>query len=167
MYTLNGVVIVAKSKWPSVKAKLHLVGGWSREGMLEKDIARKLGVAVSTFEDYKTKHQELIEALKIGKEEADFQVENSLFKKCVGSYAKEEKAFKCRETYYDESGRRCERETVEVVQVDTFIPPDTLAMLSWLNNRQPNKWRRNAGKERLDEKRFEHEKKMAEERTYF
>ena len=158
---------MAKSKWPSIKEKLPLIEAWCREGVLEKDIARSLGISVSTLEDYKAKHPEFSEAIKKGKEIGDSAVVNSLFKKCTGAYVKEEKAIKCKEVYYDEDGRRCEREVVNVVVVDTFIPPDTMAMMYWLNNRQPEKWRRNAGKEKLDEQKFEHEKKLMEEKSYW
>lgn len=147
-----------KSKWEQVKERLFEIEMWGRDGLLEKDIVKKLGIGQSTFETYKQKYPELREALKKGKEVVDYEVENSLYKKCVGHYAQEGKAFKCKEVYYDEEGRRCEREVVKVAQVDVFIPPDTMAIAIWLNNRRPDKWRRNANKEKLDEKRFEHEK---------
>ena len=124
---------------------------WCRDGLLEKDIAKKLNIAVSTLEEYKKKYPELREALKSGKELVDYNVENSLYKKCVGTYAQEDRAFKCKEIYWDEEGRKCERETVQTVKVDIFIPPDTTAIAIWLNNRKPNSWRRNANKEKLDE----------------
>lgn len=98
--------------------------------------------------------------LKKGKEIVDYEVQNSLYKKCVGHYAKVGKAFKCKEVYYDDEGRRCEREEVKTVKVDEFIPPDTMAIAIWLNNRKPESWRRNANKEQLDEQRFEHEKEI-------
>ena len=47
-----------------------------------------------------------------------------------------------------------------------FIPPDTMAMAIWLNNRKPGSWRRNAGKERLDRERFEHDKKIDEKKYW-
>lgn len=155
-----------KSKWPLVQEKLFLVKMWCREGMLEKDIAKQLNIGISTFEDYKTKHPELRDALKSSKEIADYEVENSLYKKCVGHYVKEQKAVKLKEVYYDDDGNRCERETVQVVEIDSFIPPDTLAMAMWLNNRKPESWRRNANKERLDEKRFDREKEL-EDKKYW
>ena len=151
---------MAKSKWPKVKEKLFLIQMWSREGMLEKDIAKKLGVAVSTFEQYKLDHPELTEALKSSKEIADFNVENSLYKKCIGHYVKVGKAFKCKEVYYDENGNRCENEEIKTVEVDEFIPPDTMAIAIWLNNRKPQSWRRNANKEKLEEDKFKHDKKI-------
>lgn len=152
---------MAKSKWPDVEEKLFLVEMWCREGYIEKDIAAKLGVSVSTFEDYKTKHPELLNALKRGKEIIDYEVEDSLYKKCVGCYVKEDRAFKCKEVYYDDDGRRCEREEVKTVEVDVFIPPDTTAIAIWLNNRKSDKWRRNANKERLDRERLDHDKDIA------
>ena len=152
---------MAKSKWPNVKEKLFLIEMWCREGFLEKEIARKLGISISTFEDYKIKHPEFLNALKRGKEIVDYEVEDSLYKKCVGCYVKEDRAFKCKEVYYDNEGRRCEREVVKTVEVDTFIPPDTTAIAIWLNNRKSDKWRRNANKERLDRERLDHDKDIA------
>lgn len=157
---------MAKSKWPGVKERLFEVEMWCREGLCEKDIAKKLRVGISTFEEYKRKYPELQRALKKGKEIVDYEVENSLYKKCIGHYVKEGKAFKCKEIYYDEEGRRCEREVVKVVEVDVFIPPDTMAIAIWLNNRRPDKWRRNANKEKLDEKKFEHDKKIDDKRYW-
>lgn len=151
---------MAKSKWEMVKEKLFEIEMWCRNGMLEKDIAKKLGLSVSTFELYKSKHPELKEALKKGKEIVDFEVEDSLYKKCIGAYVQEDKAFKCKEVYYDENGNRCERETVKTVKIDRFIEPDVTAIAIWLNNRKPHEWRRNANKEKLDEKKFEHEKNI-------
>jgi len=157
---------MAKTKWPLVKEKLFLVESWCKDGLLEKDIAKKLGISVSTLEVYKKKYPELQETLKKGKEVVDYEVQNSLYKKCVGYYAKEGRAFKCKEKYYDEEGRKCERETVQVVDVDIFIPPDTMAMAIWLNNRMSDRWRRNAGKEKLEKERFEHDKEIDEKRYW-
>ncbi|MDK9712324.1 hypothetical protein [Acidaminobacter sp.] len=151
---------MARSKWPTIEKNLFLIEMWCKEGMLEKDIAKQLGVSVSTFEEHKKNHPELRDALKKGKEIVDYEVENSLYKKCVGHYVKEGKAFKCKEIYYDENGNRCERETVQVVELDTFIPPDTLAMAMWLNNRRSDKWRRNANKEKLDDEKLKMEKEI-------
>ena len=151
---------MAKSKWPEVRKKLYLVERWCREGMTEKVMAQRLGIAVSTFEDYKTTHPELAEALKNNKEIADYQVEDSLYDKCVGKFVEVDKAFKCKKVYYDKNGNRCEKEEVIVKKVKEFIPPDTMAIAIWLNNRRPDNWRRNANKEKLDEKKFEHDKNI-------
>lgn len=143
-----------------VKPNLFLIAHWAKDGLTDEQIAKKLGIAYSTFRELIKKHEELSALLKRSKELVDYEVEESLFKKCVGFYVKEGRAFKVKDVFYDEEGRRCERERIEVAEVDVFIPPDTMAMAIWLNNRKPDKWRRNANKEKLDEKRFEHEKEI-------
>lgn len=164
-----GLICLAgrKTKYDThVKPKLFLIEHWVKDGLTDKEIAKRLRVAYSTLRLYIKKYSELSATLKNSKEIVDYEVEGSLYKKCVGTYAKEERAFKCKEIYYDEEGRRCEKEVVKTVEVDVFIPPDTMAIAIWLNNRRPDKWRRNAGKERLDEKKFEHEKSIDEKKYW-
>lgn len=145
---------------------LLLLTGWARDGLTDEQIARKVGIAYSTLRAWRDKFPAVSAALKSSKEIVDYEVENALYKKCVGTWAKEEKAIKCKNVYYDDAGRRCEEERVEVVEVATFVPPDTTAQLAWLNNRRSDRWRRNAAKERLDEQKFEHEKKIDDKRYW-
>jgi hypothetical protein len=141
---------------------LALIAGWARDGLSEKQIATNLSVAYSTFRTYKEKYSALSVALKENEEIADIEVENALHENATGKYVKEKKAFKVKETYYDNEGRKCEKEKVVVVEVETYIKPDTLAQAIWLNNRRPEKWKRNANKETLDQKKFEHQMKKDE-----
>ena len=60
---------------------LVLVEGWARDGLTDVQIAKNIGVAMSTFCDWKKKHAEFSEALKRSKDVADYEVENALFKK--------------------------------------------------------------------------------------
>ncbi len=60
---------------------LILVEGWARDGLTDLQISKNIGVAMSTFCDWKNKHPEFSEALKRSKEVADYEVENALFKK--------------------------------------------------------------------------------------
>jgi len=156
-----------KPKYEShIKANFELITGYLRAGHTEESIYKAIGINRNSWYEYKKKYPELQETLKKGKEVVDYEVQNSLYKKCVGHYAKEGRAFKCKEKYYDEEGRKCERETVQVVDVDIFIPPDTMAMAIWLNNRMSDRWRRNAGKEKLEKERFEHDKEIDEKRYW-
>jgi len=143
-----------------VEPKMFMIKSWARDGDTDEAIANKLEVAYSTFREYKKKYPELSALLKNNKEVADYQVVDSLHKKCVGTYVKEQRAFKCKSEWYDENGKKCSEEVVKVVDVDVFIPPDTMAMAIWLNNRMPDKWRRNANKEKLDAERFKHDKEI-------
>jgi len=156
-----------KNKYETnVKPNLFLVENWARDGDSEEMIAKKLDVAYSTFRKYKEKYSALSAALKKNKETADYEVVERLHDKCMGILAKEKKAFKCKRVFYDDKDRRCEEEYIQTAEVETYIPPDTMAMAIWLNNRMPDKWRRNANKEKLDEAKFKHVKEKDDKKDW-
>lgn len=98
---------------------LLLISGWSRNGMDQKQIARKIGIAHSTLSEWKMKYQEIGEALKNTAELADLQVENALWKKATGY-----------RVILNQGGK----------QVEQYIAPDIAAQIFWLTNRKPDKW---------------------------
>lgn len=62
---------------------------------------------------------------------------------------KVQQAIKVKDVYYDENGRRCENERIEIVELEQEIPPDTTASIFWLKNRKPEQWNKPAP--RIDE----------------
>lgn len=74
---------MAKTKWDNVKDKLILVEGWARDGLTEEQISHNLGIAYSTFREYKNKYSALSASLKKGKEVVDYEVENALLKSAL------------------------------------------------------------------------------------
>ena len=48
----------------NVESKLDEVKAWARDGFTEEEIAEKLGIAYSTFRDYKNKYSALSAVLK-------------------------------------------------------------------------------------------------------
>lgn len=129
-----------KNKYKThVEPKLLLVEAWARDGVIDEDIAKKLGVAYSTFREYVKKYSALLAALKKGKEVADVEVENALFKRATG-YQYDEVT--------RESEKRIDPETGELVnvmvetkRVTKEVQPDVTAQIFWLKNRRPDKWR--------------------------
>lgn len=129
-----------KNKYHShVEPKLLLVEAWARDGTIDEDIAKKLGVAYSTFRVYVDKYPALSAALKRGKEVADVEVENALFRRAIG-YQYDEVT--------RESDKRIDPETGELVdvmvetkRVTKEVQPDVAAQIFWLKNRRPDKWR--------------------------
>lgn len=129
-----------KNKYKThVEPKLLLVEAWARDGVIDEDIAKKLGVAYSTFREYVKKYSALSAALKKGKEVADVEVENALFKRATGYR-------------YDEVTREADRQIdpetgewvnvmVETKRVTKEVQPDVTAQIFWLKNRRPDKWR--------------------------
>ncbi|BFH60735.1 transposase [Paenibacillus azoreducens] len=157
-----------KSKYEShVKPKLLLIEAWARDGIIDEDISKKLGIAYSTFKLYKEKYSALSAALKRGKEVADVEVENALFKRATG-YEFTEKKYVSAEMSDDEytiqqqiavnkyklehpEATMVELRSVElgvskykmvlVEEKTKEVSPDVTAQIFWLKNRRPNKWR--------------------------
>lgn len=129
-----------KSKYHShVEPKLLLIEAWARDGLTLEDIARKLGVALSSFCDYKNKFPELSEALKRGQEVADVEVENALFKRAVGYQFVE--VTEEPKTVLDEETGEPKTVMVETKRVTKEVQPDVTAQIFWLKNRRPEIWR--------------------------
>lgn len=63
--------------------KLTLLKGWKRNGLTDEQIAHNMGIHVRTLWRWKAEHKEMKEALRIGKEVANFIVENKLFQKAI------------------------------------------------------------------------------------
>lgn len=114
-----------KSKWNNVKDKLILVQGWARDGLTDEQIANNLGIHIATLYRYKNEHSELCEALKKGKDVADREVEDSLYKSALG--------FKYKEQAITNKG--------DVVEVERYEKPNITAAIFWLKNRKPGQWR--------------------------
>ena len=116
-----------------VKPNLNKVAGWRKRGFTEKQISQKLGIAYSTFNLYKNEHLELLEALKIGKEELTIELEKTLYQKAMG--------FEYEETditeYVDDSGKKKK----QVVKKKKRALPDTGALAFALKNLDSERWR--------------------------
>lgn len=63
--------------------KLILLEGWARDGLTDKQIAKNIGIAESTLNEWKKKYSEFSKSLKKGKEVVDFEVENALLKNAL------------------------------------------------------------------------------------
>lgn len=63
-----------------VEEKILLLQGWARNGLTNEQIASNMDIVVSTLWEWRKKSPKISNALKIGKDEADIQVENALYK---------------------------------------------------------------------------------------
>jgi hypothetical protein len=112
-----------------VEPRLIEIEGWARDGLIDEQIAKNLGVAYSTFKEYKKKFPDLMDALKKGKEVVDREVENALLKRALGYTYTEVKQ------EVDETGK------VKVTKTVKEVVPDVTAQIFWLKNRKPTEWR--------------------------
>lgn len=116
---------------------LFLIKCWARDGLTIEQICKRMNVPVPNIFRWRKQYPELAEALKEGKEYADYQVENALFKRCIG--------FKVTEVRTITNGRPNAdgSRTVRKEKLEKEIIPDVTACLAWLNNRCSAKWKRN------------------------
>lgn len=74
-----------KNKYEThVKPFLNQIKKWSVDGATERQIAKRLGIAYSTFNDYKVKNKELSELLKNGRIDLVEDLRGTLVKRAKG-----------------------------------------------------------------------------------
>ena len=130
-----------KSKYETnVLPKLFLIECWARDGLIDEQIAKNLGISKDSLYTYKKKYIEFSDALKRGKEIVDCEVENALLQKALGITKTIMKAFKLKEVLYDDGKRVSEKEHIEYSEEEIYIPPDTTAQIFWLKNRKSAAW---------------------------
>lgn len=126
--------------------------GWAKDGLIDEDIAKNMGINVRTLYTWQEKYDQIKQALKVGKEVADRVVENALYKSAQGYKVTLKKAFKVHKIEYDTKTGRRKREYDEVVQAEEeeYVPAQVTAQIFWLKNRKPEKWRDKPVDETID-----------------
>lgn len=109
-------------------------------GATNKELAAYFDVAVSTIIAWRKFHSAFGDAVKRGKKIADMEVAHSLYQSCLDRIVTTRQAIKCKEVYYDDKGKRVEKERVELVTVEKHIPADFRSQQYWLRNRNPAQW---------------------------
>jgi hypothetical protein len=97
-------------------------------GATDKDLADFFEVTESTVNEWKVNHPKFSESIKRGKVIADAKVAKSLFKRANGFKA-------------NDVDIKIFRGKVIKTPLIKQYPPDTIAGIFWLKNRQPDKWR--------------------------
>lgn len=108
--------------------KLVILEGWARDGLTDEQIAANVGISVRTLYRWKQQYCQICHALKKGKDTADREIENALFKRAKG--------YDFTETRVKKKGGVVVEETV----ITKHIPGDTTAQIFWLKNRKPEYW---------------------------
>ena len=94
----------------------------------DANLAEFFGVTEMTVNRWKVAHPAFRQALRAGKVEADANVAESLYKRAIG--------YSHPETHVTNYQGQ-----ITVTNLVKHYPPDTLAAIYWLKNRQPGKWR--------------------------
>lgn len=122
---------MAKGKYQEwlTKEGLLRLQGWARDGLTDEQIAENIGINVCTLYDWKNKYPNIADALKDGKDVADRQVENALFKSALGY------------TFDEVTKELKDDELVVTKVVHKEVQPNTTAQIFWLKNRKRAEWR--------------------------
>lgn len=107
---------------PEKRPTLNLdqVEALGQYGLTEAEIADMMGVGLTTLKKWK-KNPDFAAAIKKGKNKADAKIVKSLYLKAFG---------------YVQLRRRPGQPDEEI-----HVPGDTTAMIFWLKNRQPDRWK--------------------------
>lgn len=97
-------------------------------GATDKDLAELFDVSEQTINAWKVAHPSFLESIKKGKVDADQEISLSLFKRAKG---------------YSHPDTHISNFQGEITKtaIRKHYPPDTVAAIFWLKNRQPKKWR--------------------------
>lgn len=149
---------MAKSKWPIVREAIEdgRISEWLAGGMLEKTIAKNLGISVSSWEKYKVEHSELTEAIKKGNKTIVQKVEDALIRRALGYSYTETKTI-VRE---DRDGNQ----TTNIETVEKHLPPDVGAACFVLKNKDKEHWQNDPKLTELRKREIELRKAIAEGR---
>ena len=109
---------------------------WARDGLGYEEIAKKVGVTSWNLWAWREKYPEIQQALDVTREQVDYEVENALFRRCIGGKTREVKTIT---GYAKRDGSR----PVRTEETESEFLPDVTACLAWLNNRRPDRWKRN------------------------
>lgn len=136
---------MAKSRineWQTEEGLLR-IQAWARNGLTFEEIAKNIGICRDTLNEWKKSSADISDALKKGRDVADIEVENALFKKAKGYNVEVKKTFKVHCVEYDELTGKKKREydKLETGIDEVHIPADTTAQIFWLKNRKPDVWR--------------------------
>ena len=153
--------------WHS-KEQLEKLQGWARDGLTDEQIAKNIGIRRPTLYAWKKEHPDISDALKKGKEVVDVEVENALLKKAMGTTTKttqykmvkvDSDVLKAKRVKYmnayklDHPDKTKEEiviaaalaiptyERIPIVETVQEVAPDTSAIIFWLKNRLPEKYR--------------------------
>jgi len=121
-----------------------------RSGSTDKDLALFFKVSINTIGNWKKRHPDFFLALLKGKQEADANVAEALYRNAIGFDYYENQPVKLKRKIFDDAGKVIRTEEyVQVVPLKKHSRPDTTAQIFHLKNRRPDLW--------SDVKKAEHE----------
>ncbi|MBQ9166480.1 MAG: helix-turn-helix domain-containing protein [Oscillospiraceae bacterium] len=118
-----------QAKFWQEPGQLALLRGWVRDGVSEREIARRMGLKTLGLRLWRKRYPAIGEAMALSGEMTDYQVEEALLKAAMGYRYTEEK------TEQTEKGEK-------LVTTEKEVSPNVSAISLWLKRRKPEVWDR-------------------------
>lgn len=146
-----------------IKPYFDQIKKWLEQGATERQIAEQLGVAYSTYNDYKTKYSEFAELIKTkDMKPLVEELRSALVKKALGFEYKESKSYW---RIPKGSTRKEDAECIYKEEYKKYQPPDTTAIFGALNIYDPE-YVRDKKNHELREKDYELRKAIAQANNF-
>lgn len=118
-----------KAFWVSEDG-LTLIRGWRRQGVPVAKIATDyIGISGRAFQKWRDEYPVLQESVLAAKEVSQLSVEEALWKRATGY------------DYWEETHEMVEGRLILTKKTKKHVPPDVKAIMHYLYNRMPNRWR--------------------------
>ena len=145
-----------KSKYEEyIKLFLKDITEWSKSGATDNEISNALGVGRSTFAEYKNRHPELRDALRVGRQNVVLNIKASLYKLATG--------FK----YEEKKGVRKNGEITNIEIYERYCPPNERAAAMLLRNYDKTWVDKDNATTEFKKQEMELKKKIAEANNFF
>ncbi|MGQ2984006.1 hypothetical protein [Flavobacterium sp.] len=109
-------------------------------GATDRELGSFFKVSATTIGRWRKAHPDFGDAIARGKHAADMEVAESLYRATLDRVVTTKQAIKCKEVYYDDNGKRVEKERIEVVEVEKHLPACFRSQQFWLRSRNPRLW---------------------------
>lgn len=148
-----------------IGSNLNLVKSMLEEGKTDKEISDKLDISYASYKNYKAKDLAIKAIYNEVKNYKDEEVEEALFKNCIGYKYYEEVVTKIKEEFEGQEGQILMREVVKISNVKKYKGPDLAAQKYWLNNKKSAHWKDDLHKVKNDKELLKLKKKEVESKV--
>lgn len=150
-----------RDKWTTIQANIENIKKWLGEGQTEKQCAKNLGIAYSTWNKYKYEKPEFVEMIADFRKPAIEEIESAMFKAACGFERKTRKAVKVRSIEYENGKKKFETEEIVYYDDIEYFKPDTTAGIFLMTNWSNGKYARDAAMLNLKKQELELKKEQA------
>ena len=117
-----------------IEDNLENVEKWAAEGLSVEQIAKRLGMSVSTFHKYKAQSTEIADTIKKGRKDAIEILENTMFQSATGYTRTVKKYEKVKRVTYLDGKKLEEWEEMQEYEEEQYFKPETGAAIFLLKN---------------------------------